>query len=90
MTDAANGLDPTSTWETTLAEGRFEHVYDALEEVVARLEAGQLTLDESVAWFELGVRLAARCDLLLDEAELRVTTLELDDPTLDRIDLDAE
>jgi exodeoxyribonuclease VII small subunit len=53
----------------------FESVYSHLEETVQRLEDGGLPLDESIALFEHGMRMAKRCRELLDGAELRVTTL---------------
>ena len=81
--------DRRATWQTALSEGRFEEVLAALEEVVEQLEAGQLTLDESVARFELGVRLAQRCDILLDEAELRVTSVDVAGFSPDRTDPDG-
>ena len=71
-----DGTDPTARWAEALSHGSFEETFAALEQVVARLEAGQLTLEESVDCYELGVRLAERCDHLLREAELRVSQLE--------------
>jgi len=53
----------------------FEAIYTRLEETVQRLEEGGLPLDESIALFEEGMRLAQRCRTLLDGAELRVTAL---------------
>ena len=53
----------------------FETVYTRLEETVRQLEDGGLSLDESIALFEQGMRLAKRCKELLDGAELRVTVL---------------
>jgi exodeoxyribonuclease VII small subunit len=53
----------------------FEELYRELEETVRRLEAGDLTLDESLALFERGAALAEQCNLLLDSAELRVRQL---------------
>jgi exodeoxyribonuclease VII small subunit len=53
----------------------FEQAYAQLEEIVARLESGDLTLDESVALYERGQKLARRCGELLDSAELRVQQL---------------
>ena len=76
MTESENGLASTAAWERSLTDGTFEEVFAALEAVVARLEEGQLPLAESVACYELGVRLAERCDRFLDEAELRVSRLE--------------
>jgi len=53
----------------------FEGLYAELEETVRRLEAGDLTLDESLALFERGTDLAEQCNNLLDSAELRVRQL---------------
>ena len=74
-------------WQATLEGGTFEEVYAALEAAVAHLEAGQLTLAESVACYELGVRLAARCEQFLDAAELRVRQIER---IAERIESDLE
>ena len=54
----------------------FESVYKSLEETVRRLEEGGLTLDESIALYEEGMRLAKSCQTLLEQAELKVTTLQ--------------
>lgn len=53
----------------------FEALYRRLEETVARLEEGGLTLAESLELYEEGMKLARRCQELLQEAELRVTQL---------------
>ena len=76
MTDSPNGSTGPADWERALSTGSFEEVFAALEAVVAQLEEGQVPLAESVARYELGVRLAERCDRFLDEAELRVSRLE--------------
>jgi exodeoxyribonuclease VII small subunit len=60
---------------TEVEQQSFEAVYTQLEETVRQLEEGGLPLDESIALFEEGMRLAQRCRELLDSAELRVTTL---------------
>jgi len=56
-------------------EPSFEELYRRLEEVVARLEAGGLGLEEALALYEEGMRLARRCQEMLDAAELRITRL---------------
>jgi exodeoxyribonuclease VII small subunit len=56
----------------------FEEAYGQLEEVVAKLESGEMTLEESVSLFERGKELAAHCQSLLDKAELRVKKLSDD------------
>lgn len=53
----------------------FEEAWAELESILERLERGELTLDDSVALFERGRKLAAHCQTLLDQAELRVRQL---------------
>jgi exodeoxyribonuclease VII small subunit len=53
----------------------FEVLYKQLEETVARLEEGGLTLEQSLALYEEGMKLARRCQEILQQAELKVTKL---------------
>ena len=53
----------------------FADALRELEEIVARLEAGDLTLEASLALFERGQTLARRCNQQLDGASLRVEQL---------------
>jgi len=50
----------------------FEAAYTALHETVDRLQAGGLTLAETVDLYERGTRLADLCARRLEAAELRV------------------
>lgn len=63
-----------------LAELNFEEAYRRLQEVVERLERGNLPLQESLALFETGTGLVRRCSAVLSQAELKITLLtkELD------------
>ena len=54
----------------------FEELYQRLEETVAKLEAGGLSLDDALALYEEGMNLARRCQEILDGAELKVTRLK--------------
>lgn len=54
----------------------FEALYKRLEDTVAKLEAGNLSLEESLSLYEAGTELAKRCQALLQDAELRVTRLQ--------------
>jgi len=54
----------------------FETLYKQLEETVAKLEQGNLSLEESLSQYEAGTALAKRCQALLQDAELRVTRLQ--------------
>ncbi len=53
----------------------FEEALSELEEAIARLEAGDLTLEETLALYERGQELAALCEQALNEAELRLEKL---------------
>jgi len=53
----------------------FEQSLKTLEDAVARLERGQLPLNEALACFESGVKSAARCRELLRDVETRVEVL---------------
>ena len=53
----------------------FEHSLDELEQLVARMEGGDLSLDDSLASFERGIGLYRHCQQALEQAELRVRLL---------------
>ncbi|EIL97894.1 exodeoxyribonuclease VII small subunit [Rhodanobacter thiooxydans LCS2] len=53
----------------------FEHSLDELEQLVARMETGEMSLDESLASFERGIGLFRHCQQSLEQAELRVRLL---------------
>jgi exodeoxyribonuclease VII small subunit len=53
----------------------FEDALAELERVVEELEGGELSLDDSLARYETGVRRLAECRKLLDAAERKVEIL---------------
>ncbi|MCL2749347.1 MAG: exodeoxyribonuclease VII small subunit [Alphaproteobacteria bacterium] len=53
----------------------FEEAYQQLQELVKKMESGQLPLADSVAAYEKGMKLKAYCEQLLKEAELKIETL---------------
>ncbi|MEW6439941.1 MAG: exodeoxyribonuclease VII small subunit [bacterium] len=53
----------------------FERSLKSLEEIVQRLESGELDLEESLQLFEEGVRLIRVCTGGLEEAEKRIEVL---------------
>ena len=57
----------------------FEQSMQALEDLVARMESGELSLEASLAAYERGVALYRHCQAALEQAELRVR--QLLDPT---------
>jgi len=58
-----------------IASLSFEECYERLEKVISTLEAGDLALDQSIALYEEGMRLAQYCGQKLDDAQIRVTQL---------------
>ena len=56
----------------------FERAIEELESIVKRLEEGKVPLEESVAIYERGEVLKARCEDLLRQAEARVEKITLD------------
>jgi exodeoxyribonuclease VII small subunit len=50
----------------------YEEARDALTEIVAKLEAGNLTLEESLELWERGEAMAAICKTRLDGARARL------------------
>jgi exodeoxyribonuclease VII small subunit len=53
----------------------FEKAMKKLEEIVQELEAGQLSLEESLKKFQEGVKLSKFCSSKLDETEKKITLL---------------
>jgi exodeoxyribonuclease VII small subunit len=56
--------------------GSFEEAMTGLEQVVARLEEGQLSIGDAVKWYEIGLALSQRCSGLLRQTELQIRVLE--------------
>lgn len=54
----------------------FEQSLARLDEIVKRLENGDLPLDESMKAFEEGTALISMCTKMLDEAEQKVVKLK--------------
>ncbi|WP_062076777.1 exodeoxyribonuclease VII small subunit [Demequina globuliformis] len=63
----------------------YEEARDELVAIVAKLEAGAATLDESLGLWERGEALGARCQELLDGAKDRITAA-----TDDELDPEAD
>jgi len=56
-------------------DGSFESEFEHLAKIVARLEEGNIPLDEMLKLYEQGTTLAARLSDTLKQAELKVRTL---------------
>ena len=55
----------------------FEEAYKQLTELVQKMESGEMSLADSVAAYEHGIKLKAYCEQLLKEAELKIETLKV-------------
>jgi len=53
----------------------FEQSMKRLEAIVEELEAGELSLEDSIARYEEGIRLSRRLTQVLDESEKRIERL---------------
>jgi len=60
----------------------FEQALTELEELVAKLESGDLSLDQSLSHFKRGVELTRHCQSILDEAQQTVELLGQETPTV--------
>ena len=63
---------------TDVNEMSFEEAIKALETVVGQLERGDVALEDSIALYEKGAALKARCEAKLKEAEEKVAKITLD------------
>ena len=68
MTDSAHDDIKAMSFEAALKE---------LESIVGKLESGQAPLAESIAIYERGEAVKARCEALLKEAEMRIEKITL-------------
>ena len=64
----------------------FEQAYSELETTIQKLEAGNLSLADSLLLYEKGMALAKYCGLQLDQAELSIQRLA---PSGDLMDFEA-
>ncbi|OIP82820.1 MAG: exodeoxyribonuclease VII small subunit [Rhodobacterales bacterium CG2_30_65_12] len=64
--------------EKDVTEMSFEEAMAELEAVVGQLERGDVALEQSIALYERGAKLKARCEVKLKEAEEKVAAITLD------------
>ena len=53
----------------------FEQSMESLENIVTELEDGKLNLDESLKKFEEGMKIAKKCNNMLENAEKKISIL---------------
>jgi exodeoxyribonuclease VII small subunit len=78
MTSPSSGKQSVHSVADEFASLSFDELLEQLEEIVQQLETDQLPLEESIDTYETGMKLAARCQLLLDKAELRISQIASD------------
>jgi exodeoxyribonuclease VII small subunit len=66
------------TANTDVVKLSFEKALAELEQIVQKLERGDVALEESVTIYERGEALKRRCEELLRQAEARVEKITLD------------
>lgn len=58
---------------------RFEDYLNEVEKIVAELEEGNLSLEESLSHYESGIKSLKKCYEILDNLEKRIELLVKDD-----------
>jgi len=58
-----------------MAKEKFEDALRRLEDIVRKMEEGDMTLDDSMKAFEEGIKLIRLCSSRLEETQRRVETL---------------
>ena len=51
---------------------KFEEGLKKLEELVTQLDDGDLSLEDSISYYEIGIKLKSHCEKLLKTAELKI------------------
>ncbi|WP_336489651.1 exodeoxyribonuclease VII small subunit [Methylobacterium nigriterrae] len=77
MTEARTAAASSTTGVPGASDLPFEKALEQLEEIVRRLERGDVPLDESVAIYERGEQLKQHCEMLLKRAEARIQRITL-------------
>ncbi len=74
-TDVLKGPHMT---DTPVSKMSFEQAMKELEQVVGKLERGDVALEDSITLYERGAELKKRCEAKLKEAEEKVAAITLD------------
>jgi exodeoxyribonuclease VII small subunit len=74
---SARSADDDAGKFADIAELPFEKALAELEQIVGRLERGDVPLEESIAIYERGEALKLRCEALLKQAEARIERITL-------------
>jgi exodeoxyribonuclease VII small subunit len=89
----ARDRKPAASDAPDAASLSFEAAIERLQTIVEELEAGSLSLEDSIARYEEGVKLSRRLTQTLDEAEKRIERLaagEGGEPVTEPMELEGE
>lgn len=62
--------------EMELSDLTIEQSLETINQIIAALEGGTLTLEESMQQFEIGIRLINQCTSMIDKAEKQMKILK--------------
>lgn len=83
-------MNPVANKKTTASFPDFEGSLKKLETLVAKMEGGELSLEQALKHFEQGVALARHCQFALQQAEQRVQQLTVDNEQPIELGLEAQ
>ena len=66
----------------------FNKGLSELEEIIGKMESGDLSLEESLKYFEKGIKLHRQCHSALSSAEQRISVLSEEDNYTEKKSLD--
>ena len=66
----------------------FNKGLSQLEEIIGKMESGDLSLEESLKYFEKGIKLHRQCHSALSSAEQRISVLSEEDNYTEKKSLD--
>jgi exodeoxyribonuclease VII small subunit len=66
----------------------FNKGLSELEEIIGKMESGDLSLEESLNYFEKGIKLHRQCHSALSSAEQRISVLSEEDNYTEKKSLD--
>ena len=74
-----NLMNDTAAKSEPLEKVTFEDALQELENIVASLERGEVSLDDAIAAFERGTQLKSHCQARLEEARMKVERIKVPD-----------
>jgi exodeoxyribonuclease VII small subunit len=66
------------SWSVWMMKETYETKIEQLRKIIEKIEDGNTGLDESMKLYEQGAMLVKQCEILLTDAELKITTLSRD------------